>query len=577
MALPRFFTLNLGTQTVSIAEFRSDSKGRLTLRRLESRDLLADPAADASRVSQASLALGEISASLKLKNQPIFAALPSQSVFNRFIKLSFVEPGKLKQTVEFEAQQNIPYPLPEVIWDFKNLSPPDAAEPDILLVAAKRELLEEWTDAARGASLVTQQFELAPLALYNAFRYNYGEPEGCSLIIDLGSRNTNLVFVEPGKFYLRVINSGGSALTAAVAKEFSESFTAAENRKRSSGFVAQGSSHADHPDPEIAKLSKVLRNTLTRLHAEIARSISFYRSQQAGAAPVKIYLSGGGANLPLMSEFIVEKLSVPVEIFNPLRCVRVGDGVDQSQIHLLAPVLGEHLGLALRSQFSSPMSLNLAPPSVERSQREKQQVLALAGAGLVLCAPLLAWGLHLSHSASLANLLIEKQKPKVEELTQLDKEIKSTQEQIQDLLQKAKPLESLARDRQYWTQLIDHIHSKLPAEKVWITSFEIPPPKEATAKTSPALRGHAAQPTPAPQPKDPRQKLVLRGLYLENPSGVAVVEQFGKDLQNSPLYDVAPEQEWLRVNVVNPTEWAQEFVIPLYLKNPPPPSVHLPQ
>jgi type IV pilus assembly protein PilM len=576
MASPRFFTLNLGSQSVSVAEFRSDSKGRLTLKHFETRDLLPDPATDSSRVSQASLALGEISEALKLKNQPLLAALPSQSVFSRLIKLAFVEPGKLNQTVEFEAQQNIPYPLPEVVWDFKNLSPADSPEPEILLVAGKRDILEEWREAAKTASFITEQFELAPLAVYNAFRYNYGEPEGCSLLIDLGSRTTNLLFIEPGKFFLRSISSGGTTLTSAIAKEFSENFIAAENRKRSQGFVAQGSNHADHPDPEIAKLSKVIRNTLTRLHAEIARSISFYRSQQGGAAPNQIYLSGGGANLPLMSEFLAEKLGVPVENFNPLRCVKIGDGVNRDELHALAPILGEHVGLALRNRLTCPLQINLPPPSVERSKIQNQQILSVALAGAVICSPMLAWGFHLSHATSLCSGLVEKQRPQVESLTKLDKDIKAAQAQIQILLEKSKPLESLARDREYWTLLVNHIHSKLPPEKVWITSFDIPP-KETAAKPSPGLRGRPQQATSAPEKKDPREKLVLRGLYLENPKGVALVEQFGKDLQKSDLYDVAPEQEWLRVNVVNPKEWAQEFVIPLYLKSAPAPSVNTPK
>ncbi len=572
MASPRIITLSIGSQTVSAADFRADSKGRLTLRAIETRELLADPAADASRVSQAALAFSELSEALKLKNQSVHCSLPAQAIFSRLIKLTFVEPGKLKQTVEFEAQQNIPYPLSEVVWDYKNLSDNSAPEPEILLVAAKKDLLEDWTAAAKGASLITESFDLAPLPIYNAFRYNYGEPDGCSLIIDLGSRTTNLIFAEPGKFFLRVISTGGSALSAAVAKEFGENFTAAENRKRTQGFVAPGSNHADHPDPDLAKLSKVLRNTLTRLHAEVARSISFYRSQQGGAAPNKVYLCGGGANMALVSDFLVEKLGVAVETLNPLRCVKVSDGVDQSHLHRLAPLMAEHVGLALRSNLSCPIAFDLMPPSVGVAKTQKQQVLAIAFAGVAICAPLLAWGYHLSNSAALANKLIERQKPKVDKLTKLDKQIKASQSEIQSVIEKAKPLELISRDRQYWTMLVNHIHSKLPDEKVWITSFEIPPPESAT-KPSGGLRGKANTPA-TPEKKDPRERLVLKGLYLENPKGIAVVEEFGKALQNSDLYDVAPEQEWTRNNVVNPTEWAQEFAIPLYLKSAPASSVN---
>lgn len=569
MASPRVVTLSIGSQKVSLAEFKLGAKGDLTLRAYETRELLADPAADASRVSQATLAFSEMSSAMKLKNVPVYCSLPAQSVFSRLVKILHVEPGKLKETIAFEAQQNIPHPLQEVVWDYKSLSAPNSDEPEILLVAAKTDLLEEWTDAAHEAKLEASGFELAPIAIYNAFRYNYGEPEGCSLIIDLGSRTTNLFFVEPGKFFFRTLSSGGTALTSAVSKEFSENFTAAENRKREHGFVAQGSNYADHPDPQIAKLSKVLRNSLTRLHAEIARAISGYRSQQGGAAPARIYITGGGVQLGLVSEFFVEKFALPVEVLNPFQCVKATESFDNETLANIVPAMAEHVGLALRATVSCPVAFNLLPLSVERRAAKNHQTLAIALAGACLCAPLFAWGFHLNNSANMANRMVESQKPNFEKLTATDKAMNAARAEIQNLLAKARPLENAIRDRQYWTSVLDQIHSKLPSEKVWITSFEIgteAQPKPGTAKkTAPQI---------APEKKDQKEKLVIKGLYLENPKGIALVEDFGRALQGSELFDVAPEQEWVRTNVINPTEWAQEFMIPLYLKNPPAASVN---
>ena len=125
--------------------------------------------------------------------------------------------------------------------------------------------------------------DVAPMALYNAFRYNYADVQGCSLLIDIGARTTNLIFVEPNKVFSRSIPIGGTTFTANIAKEFSEPFGAAEERKRSDGFVSLGGSYAEPSDPEIARVSKIIRNSMTRLHAEITRSISFYRAQQGGS------------------------------------------------------------------------------------------------------------------------------------------------------------------------------------------------------------------------------------------------------------------------------------------------------
>src|SRR5439155_18709732 len=131
----------------------------------------------------------------------------------------------------------------------------------------------------------------------------------------------------PGKVFSRSIPIGGSSITSAVAKEFNESFAVAEKRKVQDGFVSLGGAYAEASDPDVARVSKLVRNTMTRLHAEVARSISFYRSQQQGSQPQRVFLCGGTVSTPYMREFFHEKLQWPVEFLNPLRNVTVARSV----------------------------------------------------------------------------------------------------------------------------------------------------------------------------------------------------------------------------------------------------------
>src|SRR5260370_41475907 len=128
------------------------------------------------------------------------------------------------------------------------------------------------------------------MALYNAFRYNYADLGGCSLLVDIGARTTNLVFREPQKIFSRSVPVGGSSITAAIAKEFNESVAAAEFRKKRDGFVSLGGAYAEPANPEIARVSKLMRSTMTRLHAEVMRSISHYREHLLGKAPGRVCL-----------------------------------------------------------------------------------------------------------------------------------------------------------------------------------------------------------------------------------------------------------------------------------------------
>jgi type IV pilus assembly protein PilM len=615
----RIFTLSCGSQTVSLAEFRPDKKGALQLHAIETRELIPDPAADATRVAQASLAIGEMVENLKGKGHPVRITLPAQSTFSRMVKLPAMSGADLQQTVMFEAKQNIPYPLEEVVWDHRIAYENEAHEPEVLIAAAKTDLLEEWTAAVAGSAMQPGGIELATIALYNAFRYNYGEPEACTLLIDLGARTTNLLFIEPGKFFIRTISSGGSSLTTAVAKEFAEPFTMAEARKRSTGFIGQGSNFAEPEDPEQARLAKVLRNAATRLHAEVTRSISFYRSQQAGAAPQRVFLCGNGAQTPLMPEFWEEKLGLPVEAFNPLRCIGASKNASAATLALSAAQLGEHVGLALQGVFHCPVSINLLPPALRRKSRVGQLSLVIGLSAACITAPMLAWGLHLHHNAEWVTEQSNLMTPKIAGVKKLADDIKKLQKEIEETLKATKPLEQAVSERRYWTTLLDQIHACLPEELVWITSFDQDLSKDNKEdETTTGPKTTAAAPATGgkgPPPNRSSVRYLLKGLYMENSKGAGVVDAFGKSLKvvsdywaareklsalgTSPneeerkkleteikdaeenikkagltpsqtvAYTVAPMGEWIKTNKPNPTEWAQDFAIPLDLHAPP--------
>src|SRR5437764_2006708 len=179
------------------------------------------------------------------------------------------------------------------------------------------------------------------MALYNAFRYNYSDLDGCSLLVDIGARTTNLLFIEPAKVFSRSIAIGGSSISSAIAKEFNEPIAAAEFRKKREGFVSLGGAYAEPSDPEVARVSKLMRSTMTRLHAEVMRSISHYRAQQQGNAPERVFICGGTASTPDMREFFREKLQLPIEFFNPLRNVAVAHSAPVNELTHSAHLLGE--------------------------------------------------------------------------------------------------------------------------------------------------------------------------------------------------------------------------------------------
>ena len=578
-SLSHFLTLKLGTQNVSLAEFKSTKAGGLVLSRVEESGLVADPSADATRVAQTKMAIAELSAKIKRKGGHVRVSLASQSAFSRFIKLPAVDGQEIAKLVEFEAAQNIPYPMNEVVWDFQSIESRKTGEKEALIAAIKADLLAEVNSAIESGSLETEGFDLSPLALANSFLFNYPDYEGCSMIVDVGARTTNLVFIEAGRVFYRSISSGGSSVTGAIAKEFQESFAEAESRKIEHGFIALGGNYADPDDQDVAKLSKVIRNAMTRLHAEIARSISFYRSQQGGSAPTRILLAGGGVSLPYSREFFEEKLSVPSEFFNPLLKLTLAAGIDSEKVAGLAHTWGEHVGLALRMVRECPVALRLVLPSTIERQTQRKLVPAAAIAFLLANSALLGWMGHFNAVSTDSEALSTQIKREIKTLEDIDKSIKDKRLNLRKRYESSLPFHQAVADRDYWIRVINDIHQRLPDDFVWITNLQFvktatddstsqPKTNEVPAKSSgrkPEVE--TDKPISLPPLSIPNGTLEVQGLYLVNPKGVGVVDDFLSLLDKSDLFSVNKEKITRVDQASSNEEWAYRFSVQLQPKN----------
>src|SRR5256714_14508251 len=322
----RLITLNLGSQTIGLAEFRAAAAG-LVLVDYRLRETPLDPETGQRRDAEVALhetaaVLREMMREMQIHHASVNYAVPSQSVFARFVKLPALDATKIDKIIAFEAQQNVPFPIDEVVWDYQLVGGGLGEQIQVVIVAIKRDLLDEINNAVEETALRTRIVDVASMCLYNAFCYNYTDLNDCSLLVDIGARTTNVLFIEPGRIFLRSVPLGGSTITTAIAREFNESFAAAEARRKRDGFVSLGGA-AEPADPDIGRVSKTVRSTMTRLHAELMRSITHYRAQQQGKSPARIFLCGGAAGIPNMREFFHEKFELPIEFFNPLQKVTV--------------------------------------------------------------------------------------------------------------------------------------------------------------------------------------------------------------------------------------------------------------
>src|SRR5437899_8020088 len=171
----RIFTLNLGSQAISVADFRPQSSGGLVLADYKRRDLAIENPGEPIRHAQITATIREILHQLGIKSASVNYAVAGQSVFTRFVKLPVVEEEKIERIVAFEAQQNVPFPISEVVWDYQLVGGGTDEQLQVVLVAIKSDLLEGLNGAVEAAGFRPIIIHVATMALANAFRYNYTE------------------------------------------------------------------------------------------------------------------------------------------------------------------------------------------------------------------------------------------------------------------------------------------------------------------------------------------------------------------------------------------------------------------
>jgi type IV pilus assembly protein PilM len=467
---PTSVVLNIGSQRIGMAVFEVTKNSGLLLKAYSSESIVADPALDASRISQTRVAIADLASRLKVGKTKARYAISGQAVFTRFVKLPPLQDDNIEQLVTFEAQQHVPFPINEVVWDYELIE--GGGDQEVAIVAIKGDALDEINSAVNDSGLATAEVDVAPMALYNAFRASYGKPDEPILLIDIGAKTSNLLYIEGKRFFTRSIAIGGGSITAAIAKEYGISFNDAEHQKVANGLVALGGGHTGQLDEAVAALAMVIRNALTRLPAEIARTTNYYRSQHGGSAPRRVMLAGGGSNLPYTLEFFQEKLNLPVEYFNPLQTVAVGKGVDAAALQREAHLMGELVGLGLRAAGKSSINIDLVPAVVEQSRAADRRKPFLIAAAAVFLLGMTVWAVSRNIAAGNAADEARSMKESRDTLQPVVGEIEGLLRKQEETRKIADAYTGSEAAHSFWLDLLAEVRGAFASDAMWITDLE---------------------------------------------------------------------------------------------------------
>jgi len=463
----RILTLNVGAGKLTVAEYQVKPGKQPELLRYGMGATGAS--AEGEVAPELAVALRAIMKANGIRPAPMIAALSGQIVFPRFVKLPAVGADKLLQMVEYEVEQNVPFPMDEIVWNHQYIGDDSTGEQSAMIVAAKVDNVREVTDQLTDAGLEPEVVDVAPMALYNCLRYNYPELDGCTLLLDIGARSTNLIFIEDDKIYSRCIPVAGNAITQDIAKGFGISFADAEQMKRELGYVSLGGVYAVE-NQQQERVSKIIRNVVTRLHAEINRSINFYRSQQGGSSPDRLLLTGGTAAIPKLDDFFRQKLGVEVQFLNPFENISINKKLNTEQVGLDAFMLAETVGLALRRSLACPIEINLLPPEIVRHKSFKKRVpfFGLAVVGLLMSLGI--WTVYEKNMTELYQTQRDQVKGELDKLLRKQKDLLSVDAEKAVVVEKADAIRALVQRRTETLKRLDAIRKSL-YDGMWLTAM----------------------------------------------------------------------------------------------------------
>lgn len=468
-----FLAVDFGAGTLKSAEFEVNEAGGLRLKHYALKSLGLEGAQEETRDATLKKALLELLAEQTGKHKAVNACAPGFHVFSKFVKLPPVDAGKVTQIIQYEAQQNVPFPLEEVVWDYQILGAAASGELEVLLVAIKSEVVEELFREAESAGLQLQLCDVSPAALCNAFRYNYGDLEDCTMLLDIGAKTSNLLFFEKGKVFSRSINLGANSITQEFATEAKLKFDDAEKIKIAEGFVSLGGAYEEPENENQAAISKIARQFMTRLHIQVNQTMQFYRGQQGGSAPQRLFLSGGASIMPYTAQFFAEKLNVPVEYFNPLRNVQIDPAINLEELAKVAHSLGEVIGLGLRNLANCPVELNLMPESTLRWQRFNQKKPYFMATVFSLAAMVWSVGWLFGQLNGVKQAELERLNVQIAPMQQKADRFNRANNQLTALKRDVDRLSSWLADREYWLKLLGQLRQVLiqaedkAAQKIW--------------------------------------------------------------------------------------------------------------
>ena len=434
--------------------------------------ILTQPEAD--RESLVREALQEFVSRNDVTGDSVAIAVPGQSGLARFIKLPPVEAKKIPDIVKYEARQQIPFALEDVVWDYQPLVGSEdegyALETEVGLFAMKRDQVSRALRPLEEAGIDVDIIQLAPLSIYNFIcfdrlkldgKYDPAHPPTSTVVISIGTDTTDLVITNGYRVWQRNIPIGGNHFTKALTKELKLTFAKAEHLKRNA-------MKAENPKAVF----QAMRPVFSDLVAEIQRSIGFFTSNNRNAKLGNIVALGNPMKLPGLQRFLSQNLDQEVQLIDQFNGLVGGTATASPQYKENQLTFGVAYGLCVQALGESQIRTNLLPEELitTRLVREKKPWV-VAAVAILLVALTINYGRHYSAWAS-ADVTDDEMKQAIDASKHLQTQVQSLAgthsgfvSEFEEYTKIGQNLQSNVDGRLRWLELLKGIDAAVPRDK----------------------------------------------------------------------------------------------------------------
>ncbi|MEO8216574.1 MAG: type IV pilus assembly protein PilM [Acidobacteriota bacterium] len=336
--------LDIGSSAIKLVELKEKKAGQYQLVKVGLEPLSPEAIVDGS-IMDSSLVVDTIqrlNASQGVKNSSYATSLSGHSVIIKKITLPAMSPEELAESIQWEAEQYIPFDINDVNLDYVPLSSSAGGDSvDVILVAVKKEKINDYTSVISQTGKTSVIVDVDAFALQNCYELNY-PVDGHSLValVNIGASVSNVTVMNgANSVFWRDITFGGNQYTDAIQREMNLSFAQAEALKR-------GESVADR---NVQQVIPILNSVSEDFASELRKTLDFFAATSGAERVDRVVIAGGGSGVLNLDSILREKFSIPVEIMDPFRNVAVSGGdFNPEWISEVAPSMAVAVGLAIR-------------------------------------------------------------------------------------------------------------------------------------------------------------------------------------------------------------------------------------